>query len=211
MLLFALSAAFVGLVHSMAPGHWLPVVVMAKTRRWPIKTAILGAMVTASGHIFLSLILAVGAIEVGARLLTQYEGQIESYAGLGLVLFGLSYATYSFFHHSKCHGHEHHGPKPDTESKGLKGAFLFLFSVGLSPCVAVLPVFAAAAPLGISAVAVAMLFFGIGVIVALVGSTTLVTLGILKLDHPLFEHYGDVVTGVAVALMGVVLFILPQH
>ena len=211
MILFAASAAFVGLVHSMAPGHWLPVVLMAKTRRWSVKVAVLGALITASGHIILSLLLAGGAIAVGAHFLSQYEGQIESYAGLGLVLFGAAYAIYAYVTHSRCHGHEHHGPVPDPKKKGLKGAFLFLFSTGLSPCVAVLPVIAAAAPTGLSAVAVTMLFFALGVSSALVGSTVLVTLGILKLDHPLFEHYGDVITGVAVALMGVVLFFLPRY
>ncbi len=44
---------------------------------------------------------------------------------------------------------------------------------------------------------------------ALAGATFAVTLGILKLDHPVFEHYGDVLTGGAVALMGVILYNFP--
>ena len=59
---------------------------------------------------------------------------------LGLFLF----AGYAYFNHSSCHGHTHHGPDPRRDLRVKKTPFLFLFTLGLSPCVAVLPVFAAA-------------------------------------------------------------------
>jgi nickel/cobalt transporter (NicO) family protein len=198
MILLAASSAFVGLIHSLAPGHWLPVVLMARTRRWPIGTAILGALVAASGHVFLSIVLGVVGITAGANLLMAHEETIERYSGLLLILFGLIYAALAYFRHKRCHGHEHHGPPVDER----KGPFLFLFSLGLSPCIAVLPVFGAAASMGTLAVGLSMAGFAVGVIAALAGATVLVTLGVMKLDHPIFEHYGDVITGVAVALMG---------
>jgi hypothetical protein len=55
-----------------------------------------------------------------------------------------------------------------------------------------------------------MVGFALGVILALVGATLVVTLGIMKVDHPLLEHYGDVMTGVAVFLMGIFLFLSPH-
>ena len=51
--------------------------------------------------------------------------------------------------------------------------------------------------------------FFTSVLRALVGATALVTLGIAKLDHPLLEHHGDVITGLGVAAMGVAIFFLP--
>jgi hypothetical protein len=54
-----------------------------------------------------------------------------------------------------------------------------------------------------------MLSFGAGVALSLAGATAAVTLGLLKLDHPIFEHYGDVLTGAAVAAMGLILFAFP--
>lgn len=203
-MIIALSAAFVGLVHSLAPGHWLPVVLMAKMRKWPLNKAILGALITASGHVFLSIILGLVSIEIGAHFFSQYEGLIEKYAGLALGVFGLFYAGFSYFRHSECHGHTHHGPNP----KAARAPFLFLFSLGLSPCVAVIPVFAAAGAEGMWVTAVSFIAFSLGVVTSLVGSTILVSLGILKLDHPIFEHYGDVITGCGVALMGLLLFLI---
>jgi nickel/cobalt transporter (NicO) family protein len=207
MSLLALSAGFVGLIHSLAPGHWLPVVLMAKTRRWSIKRAIFGAMIAASGHIILSIALGVLSIFVGVRLLSSFENEIERYAGLALAIFGIGYAAFSFFRHSECHGHTHHGPDPHN----TKTPYFFLFSVGFSPCVAVLPVFAAAATEGTFTMVLSLICFALGVLASLIGSTLLVTLGLIKLDHPIFEHYGDVITGCGVFFMGGILFFFSHH
>jgi len=205
MILVALSAALVGFFHSLAPGHWLPVILTTKARRWSVQKALLGALVAALGHILISILLGVLSIELGAALLSRYEPEIEHYAGLGLAAFGLIYGTLAFFRHSSCVGHTHHGPQPKPE----KAPFLFLFSVGFSPCVAALPVFAAAAPHGVLAVALTLVAFAMGVITALAGATLLVTLGLVRLDHPFLEHYGDVMTGAGVALLGIAIFLLP--
>ena len=208
MILLASSAAFVGLIHSLAPGHWLPVVLMAKSRKWSIVNALWGATVTASGHVFVSILLGGLALFVGAELFVSHEEWIERYAGLGVGLFGLIYALRSFQKHSHCHGHTHHGPQPKKKEK--KSPYRFLFLLGFSPCVAVLPVFAAAAPQGSFAVVLTMMGFAVGVLSALAGATLSVHFGVMKLDHPVFEHYGDVITGAGVFLMGLLLFLTPE-
>jgi ABC-type nickel/cobalt efflux system permease component RcnA len=205
MIWLAASAALVGLVHSLSPSHWLPVVLVTKARKWPTRTAILGALVAASGHILVSIALGFVAIEIGAQLLASQEEAIEKYAGLGLALFGVAYGTWAYVRHLQCRGHEHHGPDPKRDRKG---PFLFLFTLGFAPCIAVLPVFATAATAGAAAVALTMAAFAGGVLTALVGATLLVTFGVMKLDHPVFEHYGDVITGAAVACLGLGIFIL---
>ena len=214
MIFLLISAAFVGLVHSLTPGHWLPIVLMAKTQRWPLRTALAGAVVTASGHVFISILLGIAPMMVGVHFITQSEAQIERYAGLLLAVFGVLYAIWAYTRHSKCHGHTHHGPQPpdpkNTKGKGRVSPFVFLFSLGFSPCVAVLPVFAAAAAEGTAAVLMSMVAFAAGVLFALIGATLVVSLGVMKLDHPLFEHYGDVIVGGGVTLMGLILFFFPH-
>src|SRR4051794_10006309 len=109
MNILLLSAAFVGFAHSMAPGHWLPVVLVSKAQRWNLRTSLLGAVVAASGHIFVSGGLGLLSIPLGAHFLGASEDTLERYSGLGLVLFGLGYAFYTWRRHSQCHGHSHHG------------------------------------------------------------------------------------------------------
>jgi cytochrome c biogenesis protein CcdA len=210
MFLIAGSAAFVGLVHSLAPGHWLPVLLTVKSQRWPLRKAVLGALLAASGHVILSVIFGAIVIKLGAFFLSSYEEQIEGYGGLVLVAFGLIYGGLAYFRHSSCHHHHHHDSDGEGSGRKKMSPYLFLFSLGFSPCVAVLPVFAAAATQGHVAVILSMIAFSLGVITALVSATVLVSLGIMKLDHPILEHYGDVITGAGVALMGLVLFFYPH-
>ena len=221
MILIALSAAFVGFVHSLAPGHWLPVVITAKGQRWGLGRALLGAATLAAGHVVVSTLIGGAAIGLGRFLYTAPgdEERLEHYAALMLVAFGLVYAGLAYFRHSTCHGHEHHTPVPPelagepagekSSSSGRRAPFLFLFSVGHFPCVAVLPIFLAAAALGPWSVGLSMLAFSLGVLVSLASSTAVATLGLLKLDHPIFEHHGDLITGLAVAVMGGIIDIFP--
>ena len=139
MLLLAASAAFVGFVHSLAPGHWLPVVLTAKGHRWPLSRALLGSLITAAGHVLISAAIGAVSVYIGQHFFHGDEEQLERYASLLLIAFGLAYSWFSYSRHSHCHGHEHHGPDPGGP-RGRKAPFLFLFSVGLFPCVAVLPV-----------------------------------------------------------------------
>lgn len=206
MLILAISAAFVGLAHSLAPGHWLPVVLLAKGRKWPLKTALLGALAAASGHIVISAGVGILSVVMGSQFLPDLKEDVERYTGLILGAFGLGFAIYSYFRHSSCHGHTHHGPTPDN----TRGAFFFLFSLGFSPCLSVLPVIATAGALGSMATALAVASFSVGVIITLSLTTLVASLGLMKLDHPLFEHYGDVIAGLGLALMGVIFFFFPM-
>ncbi|MBU6376414.1 MAG: hypothetical protein KGQ59_10490, partial [Bdellovibrionales bacterium] len=71
------SAAWVGFVHSLAPGHWLPVVLLAKARKWSPKKASAAALIAAFGHVMISLLVIGLAILVGSPILHEYEHVIE--------------------------------------------------------------------------------------------------------------------------------------
>ena len=78
MILLALSAAAIGFFHSLLPGHWLPVVLMAKSRKWASGSVALGAGVAALGHVLVSLGLAGASILVGSRFLADQEELTEA-------------------------------------------------------------------------------------------------------------------------------------
>lgn len=207
MLALAFSAAVVGALHSLAPGHWLPVVMMAKSKRWGLGKSLLGAVAAASGHIVVSGFLGLVAVEAGLMLVPGFEEALELYGATGLILFGLIYAAWAYFNHSHCVGHTHHGPKPRAKERL---PFLFLFGIGLSPCVAALPLFVASGQGGLAQMGLTLAFFAAGVLGALLVATLLVSRGLMKLDHPIFEHYGDVLTGLGVSLVGLLLIVMPH-
>jgi nickel/cobalt exporter len=207
MFTLAFSAAAVGALHSLAPGHWLPVVLMAKSRKWGLGRALLGAVAAAAGHIVVSGVLGMGTVYAGLALLPDFQEALELYGAAGLIVFGLAYAVWAYFNHSHCVGHTHHGPVP---KKRERLPFLFLFGIGLSPCIAALPIFVASGQGGFQQMGLTLLFFATGVLGALAGATWLVSKGLMKLDHPIFEHYGDVLTGLGVSLAGLLLIFGPH-
>jgi sulfite exporter TauE/SafE len=181
---------------------------MVKARKWSHAQAALGAFVASAGHIFVSVGLGFAGLVIGKSFFGPELHEVEEHAGLVLIAFGLAYAVYSKFNHRHCHGHEHHGPDP---RRTQKAPYVFLFSLGFSPCFAVLPVFATAIAAGSAVLLGSMAAFAFGVAAALMGGSLLVSRGLVKLDHPIFEHYGDVITGIGVAAMGLVLVFFPHH
>lgn len=206
MIFFLSTAVFVGFVHSLAPGHWLPVVLIAKAQHWTLNKAIVGASIVALGHVLISLILGVSTLFLGTSFFSEYESVIEKNSGLLLMVFGFCYGLLAFFKHFKCHGHTHHIDQ-GHQQKGSALPFLFLFCLGLNPCIAALPLFVLASAQGIFSVFVVVLFFIIGVFSSVIGTTVLaLKVGSEKVDQLLFEHYGDVITGMGMVCIGMLLY-----
>lgn len=210
-LVLALSAGVVGFVHSLAPAHWIPISLIAKSQKWTVRQSIFGAFFAGLGHVIVSLAIVSVVLSLGAHFVADFEEEIERYAFLGLILFGLIYAAWAWKSHSHCIGHSHHGPDP---AKRDRRPYLFLFFAGFTPCIAVLPVFISVFPYGVGALLFTAAVFCIGVFLSLFSVTTLVNLSaakFLRLDHPVLEHHGELITGLAIALLGLILFFLPHH
>ena len=200
-----MTAAAVGALHSLSPAHWVPIVLVMKARRWPMATALLGALVVAITHIVISVGVSAIAIELGMQTLDHYEEWVERYSGAGLIGFGLIYAWFAYRRHAGCRAHAHHHPSSlDPKDAARRKPFLFLFFLGLGPCVAAMPPLVAASVHGWAGIIVTSLCFSSGVLITLVGMTWLSTYPKFKLDHPFLEHYGDVLAGLGVAILGVV-------
>lgn len=201
--LLAFSAAGIGFVHSITPAHWIPVVLMSKTRKWSIPTTLGGALVVGGSHTVLTLAIAWVAVQLRLHEILNFEHEIERFGGWVLLSSGVAFATLALVSHARCRGHEHHGPKPNGRKP-----LIFLFLAGFNPCIAVLPIFFALAPFGYGALSLGSLTFAAGVMAAIVGASVLVRAGVAKLDHPFLEHHGDVITGAGIALVGAYLLFL---
>lgn len=207
MFLLAATAAFVGFVHSLAPAHWIPVSLIAKSRKWSRSRLVLGAVAASTGHIVTSTVLSVAVIAFGAHYLHEIGEDLEFYSGMFLAGFGLLYAVYAYFRFARGHGHHHaHSVKKDASHP-----FLMLFVLGLSPCMTVVPVFTAAAPMGISAIVFSGVAFIAGVLTALIGTTLLASFGLMKFEHPVLDRYGEVIAGLGITVGGLLLLLFHSH
>lgn len=206
--LMCVSALSVGFLHSLIPNHWLPVALLVRAKKWSWGKGLLAASGSALGHIFFSAGLAgiCGLLEI--PFLGDYEEEIEKFQGLLLLCFGVLYGILGYTRHVGCQGdHSHHGLDPQRQSGWLRGTWVFLFSVGLFPCFAALPLFMTAAAHGRQALEGTVIGFSLGVWLSFLISSLIARKGLKILDRPLLEHYGEVLTGVLIALTGLWLMV----
>lgn len=195
-----------GFVHSLIPAHWFPLLLIAKTRQWNVQQVAWGALVASLGHILTSVGIALLIIFLNQAFLKEYAEAIEHYSGLAIAFFGLLYAIQAFFFHRRCHGHEHHGP---DVPRSAVNPYPFLFSVGLAPCVAELPIMISISPYGVGPLFLCIAVFSLGVFLAFFTASVVSLKSVInRLHHPWLEHYGDVITGLGMVIVGVLFYFI---
>ena len=207
----ALAAASVGALHSLAPDHWVPFAALARAQRWSAWKTSRITLACGLGHVTISAALGVLALMLGMGALRVLGERLESVAGLLLMGFGLAYAvwglrkaTHARLHvHSHAHGHSHALP----EASKLTAWTLFaLFS--LDPCVAVMPILFAAAPLGTARAAGVVLIYEVATLGAMLPLVLLSRAGATRLKWQWLEHYGDGFAGGIIAAVGLAVTLL---
>jgi putative Mn2+ efflux pump MntP len=207
----AATAATVGALHSIAPDHWVPFTALARARGWSAARTAEVTLLCGFGHVTVSVVLGVLALVLGREVLEAFGARLESVAGILLVGFGLAYGLWGLRHAvaKRLHGHAHphfdHVHDPSRAS--VLGLFL-LFSA--DPCVRLIPIMIAAAPLGWPRIAALIVLYEAATLGTLAAIVLGVRAGVFRGVHgPWLDRYGDalaggliVATGLAVALLG---------
>ena len=205
----ALAAFTVGPLHSLAPDHWVPFAAVARARGWSAARTARITLLCGFGHVTVSVLFGLLGFFFGMGLIRMVGQRMESVAGLLLVGFGMVYGIWGLRRaagariHGQTHSHYDHVHEPEKAT--VLGLFL-LFSA--DPCVAVIPLLFAAAPLG------ALRTAGIAVLYELATLATMVALilparaGAKLLRAPWLDRYSDAVAGGSIALVGVAVTVL---
>lgn len=204
-----LAAITIGSLHSLAPDHWVPIAAVARARNWSRGHTSRVAFVCGIGHVTVSVLLGLLALMFGAQLFLSFGERMESVAGLLLIGFGVAYAIWGLRHSlaRRLHGHHHHQYDHVHEASHASTWSLFLIYCA-DPCVAVIPIMFAAAPLsGIekTSIVVAYEVATIGTMVALVA---LAYSGARLFRGKWIERYGDSTAGGLIVSTGIVVAIL---
>lgn len=212
-LTLVVAAASLGSVHTLAPDHWMPFAALARAEGW---TARRTAAITAAcglGHVTVSVVLGLVSVFLGLELLQTFGRRLESVAGVLLIAFGVVYGVWGLHRavqrrwHDHGHGHTHwHGGHPHhhhTHAHDVRLTPWLLFLVFCAdPCVAVIPLMFAAAPLGWTALAAVVAAYEaatIGTMVVLVLPARLVASSVRS---TWIDRYGDALAGGVIAGVG---------
>ena len=216
----ASAAIAIGSLHSLAPDHWVPFVALARARRWPATRVAATTAFCGLGHVTVSVILGLLALTFGLEMLQRLGHRMESLASVLLISFGITYALWGFHrtlsrrladvhhhggithHHPHSHGLGHAHGHLDARAGSMTAWTLFvLFSA--DPCVAVIPILFAAAPLGAARTALVVGAYEAATIATMVGLVLAAGLGTARLEGRWLNRYGDLAAGGVIAAVGV--------
>lgn len=132
------AAGGVGFGHAVLPDHWVPLAVIARTQRYPLRRVLGLSSLAGLAHVVFSLLL--GGVVIGVGL--QFRSAVERHANL--IVGGLLLATGAVFavlellgrghhhHHEEAGGHSHdhesyhdhhdHGPDDSHAAPGPRAA-----------------------------------------------------------------------------------------
>jgi nickel/cobalt transporter (NicO) family protein len=214
-LALVVAAIGIGSLHSLAPDHWIPFAALARAERWSARRT---AWVTAAcglGHVTASVALGLLGVVFGRELIEIFGHRLESAAGLLLIGFGIAYGVWGVqrtlrhraHEHAHVHGYPHahaHLHGQDQLHRPLTAWMLFLL-FSADPCVAVIPLMVASAPLGwVSTLAVVAAYE-----LATIGTMVLLVLparaAIGTVRGAWADRWGDALAGCVVALVGLVV------
>jgi hypothetical protein len=228
-----ITAAATAVLHTAIPDHWLPFVLIGRARQWnAVRTAKITALASLL-HLAVSFALALLALGLGRAAVSVLGETMAQSAGPLLIVFGLLYAFWSWrkgghFHPGgallhrgdrACDGHEgdtndehlhYHADQALIRDGGRFSAAGLAVLVGLNPCVLIVPVALSAAPHGRSAIIAVFVAYGVP---ALVSTTGLAALGATltkRIRIPGAARHMELASGLLIALLGAVLWLLPH-
>jgi len=207
------AAVGIGAVHTCAPDHWMPFAALARAERWSVRRTAAITALCGLGHVSVSVLLGLLALVFGRELFQAFGERLESVSGLLLVGFGTAYAIWGLRRvvaermHEQAHAHGrahvHFHPRAHRHGAGSRVTPWTLFVLfSADPCVAVIPLMFASAPLGWTAtLAIAAAYEA-----ATIGTMVLLVLparaAAATVRGAWADRYGDALAGAVVALVG---------
>ena len=197
-----LSAIGVGLVHSLAPDHWLPFASLAQAQGWSKKKLLFVSFLAGLGHVGSSFVLGALGIVLGMGL-AHLEG-VESFrgnvAGFLLIGFGIAYALWGLKHVRDHHLHFHKGEIVTFWT--LMAIFVF------GPCEPLVPLMFLAVKYGWTGIWLTTIAFSVTTVFMVVAQSMLAFMGLNLLPQRALERWSHVMAGGIIALTGLAVMFL---
>jgi nickel/cobalt transporter (NicO) family protein len=205
------AAISVGSLHSLAPDHWVPFTALARAQGWTGARTARITFLCGFGHVTVSALLGLCGLLFGRAVFERAGEKMEAVAGILMIGFGLVYGIWGLRRAAgrRIHGHSHaHYDHVHEASRKTALSLFLLFSA--DPCVAVIPLLFAAAPLGTVHTVGIVFLYEAATIGTMIGLVLTARAGVVRLRIPWLDIWGDAVagalimaTGVLVAAMGI--------
>lgn len=229
--LLLIAAGTVGFLHSILPDHWVPLAVIARTRRWSIVRTARVSFLASVGHVLTSIVLGAVIAAVGLQFRGTFEAQQGHIVGAVLVLTGIGFVVWGMAGHGHSHHHEPHGahagdgtsthPHVHRETPPQHGGaepigegtlvrrfanIAIPFGAAASPDLTILPIFLAASAVGVGAVVGVLTAFSLVTLSTFVVLTVAATLAGYRIQGAWLEENGNTITGLVLLAIGLAVY-----
>ncbi len=197
------AALTVGSLHTLAPDHWVPFAALARARAWSAGRTLRVTLLCGFGHVTVSALLGLVGLFFGLGLIQRLGKRMEAVAGILLVGFGIAYAIWGLRRAAgrRLHGHAHsHYDHIHDPGRVTAWTLFLLFSA--DPCVAVIPLLFAAAPLGAVRATGIVLIYEVSTLATMAALVLPARAGAERLRAAWLDRYADAVAGIVVAVVG---------
>lgn len=199
-----IAAGGVGLAHAVLPDHWVPLAVIARSRRDPLPRVARLSLLVGIAHVVVSLVLGAVVVVVGLSVRSAIESRTDLIVGLVLAATGVAFLLTEATGHGHHHEPGHHDR--DVHAATPRGlALLIPFGAAASPDLTILPVFLAAATLGVPAAVGSLVVFSIVTLATFVGLTTVAAASGYQVRGEWINRYANVITAVVLITIGVLV------
>jgi nickel/cobalt exporter len=225
------ASAGVGFGHAVLPDHWVPLAVLGRTRRYPLRRVARLSGLAAVAHVLVSIVLGGAIIAVGLQFRSTLQSAQDTIIGGVLILTGLGFAALELSghgHHHDHHDHDHerdHGHERDhdhshehshlaspsevdqrvvKEEGRLHGlaSVMVPFGAAASPDLTILPVFLAATTAGVGTAIGSLVTFAAATIATIVGLTLVACFGGYQVRGRWLDRWGNVFTALTLIVIG---------
>jgi hypothetical protein len=204
------AAAGVGFGHAILPDHWVPLAVLGRTRRYPLSRVARLSGLAGVAHVLVSIILGAVIIAVGLQFRSTIQSAQDTIIGWILIVTGIGFAVLELGGHTHDHDHEHdhdHDHDHRGSRRGLGGlaAVMVPFGAAASPDLTILPVFLAAAAVGVGTAIGSLVIFAAVTIGTIVGLTLAATRGGYEIRGQWLERWGNAFTALVLIIIGLLV------
>lgn len=198
------ASALVGTLHMSAPDHWVTLCILGQRAAWSRRRLLGVGLITAGGHVLLSLLLGFFIVEVGLVFSRELSDDITVATGLAMLLLGTSYGIRRLLAKDP----EDYAGEADQEmakanSQGKGMTYFVILGGALSPDLSILPIFLLAVPVGVGVVVDTALVFALASILSLSALVLVGSMGVAKALSHAPAKYNDALVGFVVAAVGV--------
>jgi ABC-type nickel/cobalt efflux system permease component RcnA len=109
------AVAVVGVLHTIVPDHWVPIILIARQRGWSQRETALAALQAGTGHVLSTLLIGLVVWFAGVAAATRFGHVVETASSVALIAFGGWIAISAWRElrgqgaHRHSHGHGDHG------------------------------------------------------------------------------------------------------